>query len=109
MRCVCGCGRRGRQRHHVVYCQELRRVARQVAGGPPNVALEMELERDARNLVWVAVDCHAGHHARSAQLPLRVLPDSVFEFAAEVLGAGPAYEYLRRRYAGEDPRLEALV
>ena len=31
------------------------------------------------------------------------------EFAREVLGAGPAYEYLRRRYAGQDPRLDALV
>jgi hypothetical protein len=36
-------------------------------------------------------------------------PDSVYEFAEETLGAGPAYEYLRRRYAGPDARLDGLL
>jgi hypothetical protein len=33
----------------------------------------------------------------------------VYEFAEEVLGVGPAYEYLRRRYAGPDARLDGLL
>ena len=37
------------------------------------------------------------------------LPDSVFSFAAELVNAGWAFEYLRRRYSGDDPRLEALL
>lgn len=93
--CFCGCGNRAVHRHHVVYVQELRR-----AGGSP---------RDRRNLVLVAHDCHGGHHNRSHPYALRVLPDSVFEFAAEVLGPGPAFEYLKRRYSGDDVRLDALL
>lgn len=65
--------------------------------------------RDKRNLVPVAHDCHGAHHARARPFPLRVLPDSVFEFAVELMGVGPAYEYLRRRYSGEDERLTALL
>jgi hypothetical protein len=38
-----------------------------------------------------------------------MLPDSVFEFAAEVLGAGYGYEYLRRRYDGHDVRHERML
>lgn len=64
---------------------------------------------DRRNLVPLGPRCHAAHHNRSRPLPLHRLPDSVFEFAAEVLGPGPAFEYLRRRYAGGDRRLEALL
>jgi len=71
--------------------------------------MEAELCSDRRNLVWLAFDCHESHHARSRPLPLAVLPDSVFQFAEEVLGAGAAYNYLRRRYAGEDARLDALL
>jgi hypothetical protein len=33
----------------------------------------------------------------------------VFEFARELMDAGPAYEYLGRFYAGSDPRLDALL
>ncbi|MDQ3274639.1 MAG: hypothetical protein M3Q39_06300 [Actinomycetota bacterium] len=49
------------------------------------------------------------HHAHSVPLRLQVLPDSVYEFAREVLGAGLAYNTLRRAYSGQDPRLEALL
>jgi hypothetical protein len=94
-RCVCGCRKRGVHRHHVVYEQHVVR-----AGGKL---------KDARNLVWLAFDCHLAHHGRSRVLPLGVLPDSVFVFASELLGAGAAFEYLRRRYAGEDARLDALL
>jgi hypothetical protein len=91
--CFCGCGQRGVQKHHVIYAQHLRR----------------NKQRDARNLVLVAWDCHAAHHQRRQPFTLAALPDSVYEFAEEVLGVGPAYEYLRRRYAGPDARLDGLL
>jgi carbon storage regulator len=99
--CVCGCGRRGVQRHHVIYRQELKRAALDKLAW-------LTLVADHRNLVPLATDCHVSHHNRSRTLRLEVLPDSVFEFAEEVLGAGPGYEYLRRFYAGEDKRLDRL-
>lgn len=90
------CTARAVHKHHAVYEQAVQR-----AGGDL---------RDPRNLVPLCRDCHlTGQHQRKRPLPLWVLPDSVFEFAAELLGAGAAYEYLARRYAGRDPRLDALV
>lgn len=93
--CICGCGDRLNARHHVVYAQHCRARGADVT--------------DERNLVPVARDCHAAHHNRQRPYLLAVLPNSVFEFAEEVFGALKAYEYLRRYYAGEDPRLTALV
>lgn len=94
-RCITGCGARAVQRHHVLYRQLLRRE-----GGDPD---------DDRNLVDVCLACHGGQHGRANAIRLAVLPDSVFEFAAELLGAPAAYEYLARFYAGDDPRLDALI
>lgn len=91
-RCICGCGRRGVQRHHAVYAQHLPR----------------EHRKDRRNLVPVHHECHAAHHGRSKPFRLFMLPDSVFDFAAEIFGPGKAYNYLGRTYAGPDPRLNAL-
>ena len=111
--CVCGCGRkRGLQAHHVIYQQELRRVvvAEHAAArreGPPDIVREMSLSADRRNIVPIGPRCHAAHHRRSKPLPLEKLPDSVFEFAAEVLGER-AHGWLRRRYVGDDARLDAL-
>jgi hypothetical protein len=68
-----------------------------------------DLIEDPRNLVPVAFVCHERHHSRFLPLELRVLPDSVFEFAAELLGPGPAHLYLARYYRGRDPRLDALL
>jgi hypothetical protein len=65
--------------------------------------------KDPRNLVWVGVDCHASHHAASKRFQLTYLPDSVFEFARDLMGAGPASVWLARHYAGTDPRLDALI
>ena len=93
MRCICDCGRLVVHRHHVVYRQHI----------------PAETHEDPRNLVPVANNCHWGHHNASCRYELRMLPDSVFEFAAEVLGPGKAFNYLQRRYAGEDPRLDALL
>lgn len=104
MRCVCGCdGPVLPYSHHVVYQQELRWVAKRL-----RVAARGLLD-DPRNLVPITFDCHGRHHSGARRFELARLPDSVFEFAAEVLGVGPGYEYLRRRYAGEDPRLDALI
>lgn len=77
--------------------------------GPPDIVTEMSLCADPRNLVWAGYRCHAAHHNRSHPYELRWLPDSAYEFAAEVLGPGRAYEYLRRRYTGPDVRLDALL
>lgn len=118
MRCVCGCGARGANRHHVVYQQELRRAWSDVTrrrdstlyAHPPSPWRSLQaLVRDDRNLVWMAFECHERHHKRSRVLPLHVLPESVYSFAVELLGNGAAYEYLRRHYARGDPRLDALL
>lgn len=109
-RCVCGCGRRAQHGvgHHVIYQQQLRKLTvRDV--GPPDIAREIALIRDKRNLVPVALECHHAHHNGSRKLPLAVLPDGVFEFAGEVMGPGKAYDYLRRHYANDDPRHDALL
>jgi hypothetical protein len=94
VRCVCGCRGRAVHRHHAVYEQEVRRHGGDV--------------RDPRNLVPVTFACHGAHHGRSRPLPLRVLPDAVFEFAAELMGPA-AYDYLGRYYSGRDPRHDALL
>lgn len=108
--CICGCGRkRGLQLHHVIYRQELRRHVPRAPDGLPNIVSEIALLGDRRNLIPVGPKCHAAHHNRQRPFHLRWLPSETFEFAAETLGADRAYEYLRRRYAGDDPRLDALL
>lgn len=93
--CICGCGDRAVHAHHVIYVQHCRSVGASTD--------------DQRNLVAVAYGCHASHHSRSRPYSLSILPDAAFEFAAEALGAGRALNYLRRRYAGDDPRLGVLL
>jgi hypothetical protein len=65
--------------------------------------------KDKRNLVPVAFSCHMAHHSGAKRFLLADLPDSVYEYAAELLGAGLAFETLGRYYAGDDPRLEVLL
>lgn len=102
--CICGCGDDAVHDHHVISRQRLKREC------DGDAALYGRWERDRRNLVAMSSGCHFGsQHNRTAPLPLVKLPDSVFEFAVEVLGHGPAYNALRRDYAGEDPRLDALL
>ncbi len=110
--CFCGCKRPAVHRHHVIYAQELRRVVAdgrslRMALPAPDREHLAALVSDPRNLVAVAFECHGAHHGRSVPYELSVLPDSVFEFAAEVLGPR-AHGYLRRRYAGRDARLDEL-
>lgn len=90
------CGGRDRLAlHHCLYRQHVKAAAGDVW--------------DPRNALTLCAWCHSGHHGgrRARVLPLSVLPDSVFEFAAEVLGER-AHGWLRRRYVGEDARLDAL-
>lgn len=91
--CICGCGQRAVHLHHVVYQQHIPLAQRDAAA----------------NLVPIAFHCHGAHHGRSRPLCLHLLPDEAYSFAAKVLGRGKAYEYLNRRYAGSDIRLERLL
>lgn len=107
--CGCGCGKkRALHRHHVIYQQKLREIVRR--GRDEDKALrEATLVADRRNIVMLGYQCHAAHHNGQRKLRAKCLPDSVFEFAIEHMSAGEAYEYLRRRYAGEDWRLDELL
>lgn len=87
------------QAHHVVQQQRLRR--------------EGVLENDSDNALRLcsgrADSCHERHTTGQERVPLSCLHDANFFFAARSLGPGPAYVYLRAQYAGDDPRLEALL
>lgn len=86
----------GIHQHHVVYRQEVMRRGGDIW--------------DVRNGVTLCLPCHTSHHHQSERrLLLTQLPDAAFGYAAELLGAGPAYEYLRRRYGGNDERLDGLL
>lgn len=89
------CRRRDLLQHHVVYRQAIER-----AGGDV---------WDSRDSMTVCNPGHTSHHQRGKIIPLVLLPDVAYLFAAELLGAPRAYEYLRRRYGGDDPRLDALL
>lgn len=82
--------------HHVVYEQHVRR-----AGGDVY---------DPRNGLTLCGVCHATHHGQldRGKVALSVLRDENYDFAFELLGPA-AYDYLRRHYSGEDPRLDALL
>jgi hypothetical protein len=86
----------------VIYAQHLVREAQ-------TTAQARQWVKDERNLVPIALWCHSRHHSRQEPLRADLLPDSVYEFAEETLGAGPAYVWLRRRYRGEDVRLNGLL
>ena len=92
----CPGGGKGKlEQHHVVYEQHVR-----VEGGNPG---------DPRDGLTLCTICHTRHHRRVATLRVAALRDENFDFARELLGGPKAYEYLRRRYAGEDGRLLALL
>lgn len=93
--CFCGCGARAVHRHHAITRAEIKRW-----GG---------LIDDPRVLVDAGHTCHFNHHAASKPYRLASLPDSVYAFASELMGPGPSYEWLKRHYSGDDPRLDALL
>lgn len=93
-----GCGNPGGRwlaQHHVIYEQVVRRVGGDIY--------------DPRNSLTLCDVHHAKHHKRSEPLTLDLVPDAAFEFAADLLGPGKAYNELRRWHDGEDPRLDALL
>lgn len=106
--CFCGCNKPVAWfndepvLHHVCYQQHLRSLAR-------DKAHQFLLLADLRNRVPVAEDCHRLHHARIKPYLLTALPDSVYEFAAEVMGAPLAFNYLRARYSSFDRRHDLLI
>ncbi len=63
---------------------------------------------DPDNALALGPCCHQGQTSRLRQLPLTCLRDENYEFAARALGAA-GYDALRRRYSGDDPRLDALL
>lgn len=89
---ACGKGS-GIQHHHVIFRQHIERVGGDCWHSDDALAL--------------CVQCHLGV-AHTFHLPLTVLRDENYRFARDLLGPERAYEYLRRRYIGSDPRLEAL-
>lgn len=95
MRHCAACGEtRNLERHHVIYEQHV--VA--AKGDPWDIANQLVLCRG----------CHSEAHSKH-NLPLAVLPSSAFDFGVQLLGEGATFEYLRRRYAGTDPRLQRLI
>jgi hypothetical protein len=114
-RCICGCRGPAAHRHHVVTKEEIKKAWRSLHRASAAPAPELPWRsllaalKDERNLVPMRFECHGAHHRRQQVLPLRVLPDSVFEFARDLMGGGPAFVWLARTYAGDDPRLDALL
>ena len=108
--CFCGCDDPNMEPrpHHIITQAELQKVWKAgLRGDAPKVPW-LDLVTDPRNLVPVARRCHANHHRAYQRYELTMLPDCAFEFAAEVLGPR-AYGWLNRRYAGYDPRCDALL
>jgi hypothetical protein len=91
LRCRMCLTRRAVHSHHVVYEAELRRR------GLPKY--------DYANLMALDFDCHLSHHNGSQRIPLSLLSDENLDYAFNILGAY-AYDWLGRRYAGTDPRLD---
>lgn len=81
--------------HHVIYRQELEKLG----------ITDRAVLWDRRNCLRLCPDCHMNHHGRAKPVLLTCLTDANYEFAFEVLG-WRAYDYLRQKYDGEDPRLE---
>lgn len=63
---------------------------------------------DPATVIPLCLDCHRSHHDRVRVLPVTALPDHALDYAFRLLGAF-AYDYLRRRYRGDDPRLHARL
>ena len=101
MGCVL-CGDYAPQLHHIVYRQELRRQAHTSGRNYTDLAA------DERNLIALCLPCHAQHHNRQQSIPPSALPDEAIRFARDLMGPGPAHNYLRRYYPGDDPRVDAL-
>jgi hypothetical protein len=94
LRCRACLTKRAAHSHHVVYEAELKRR------GLPKY--------DKANMMALCLDCHFAHHKASRRIPLLLLSDANLEYAFNLLGAY-AFDYLNRRYAGSDPRLDEAL
>lgn len=90
---VPGCRNKDFDPHHVIYEQHLK------DHGLPKY--------DTRNVRRLCRHHHQQHH-RIKKLPLTILLDENIRYAFLVLGDYAA-DYLRRYYAGDDPRLEVIA
>jgi hypothetical protein len=98
--CCAACGStRSWEAHHVIQKQRCRRE------GAPLYSPDNALRVCAKS----PDTCHERHTTHAELLPLLCLRDENIAFAERWLGAGPAYEYLTRYYAGSDPRVDALL
>lgn len=91
---VCGTGKSW-DAHHVVAKSKLKRDGHFIW--------------DTRNALrlcdeYAPKNCHGKHTGGEKKVPLSALTDDNISYAFEVLGPH-AVDYLRRGYAGEDPRL----
>lgn len=99
------CLKRAPHSHHVVYEQELQRrwdSDPKVRETYPRYSL---LKGDVRNLVDMCQPHHFDHHGGSFKIEVVQLSDDALTFSFEILGPY-AYDYIKRRYRGDDPRLE---
>jgi cytochrome c553 len=94
LRCRACLTKRAAHSHHVTYEAELGRR------GLPKY--------DKANMMALCLDCHFAHHNASRRIPLALLSDANLEYAFNALGAH-AFDYLTRRYAGSDPRLDEAL
>jgi hypothetical protein len=64
---------------------------------------------DPANALRLCIRCHwRQHYEPGFKLPLSVLSDRTISYAFTVLGTR-AYDYLRRRYSGDERRLQAAL
>jgi hypothetical protein len=91
LRCRMCLMKRAVHSHHIFYEAELR------DRGLPRY--------DQANLMALCLDCHFNHHNGSRRISLTLLTDENLDYAFNILGAY-AYDWLGRRYAGADPRLD---
>lgn len=83
--------------HHIVYEQHVEQYAPDKVWDPRNA------------LRLCRRPCHPHHHNGKARVPVSALPDSVFDFALDIMTRGQAVNYLARYYEGTIEEVEARL
>lgn len=82
------------QVHHVVAQEKIRQYLSTLRLSRSELAeVRRRRQWDPRNALAVCVGCHERHTTATARIPMRVLPEEVWEFAAEI-----ELEHLIERY-----------
>lgn len=71
-----------------------------------------KLQWTPANALRLCTDCHMGHETGGpgkVEIELSMLTDDNIAYVEEIMGAGPAYDYLKRYYTGFDVRVEVGV